>query len=221
MKYISAHQPAYIPWLGFFDKINQVDEFVFMDDVQFEKNSFINRNKVLVNGTPTWLTIPVNTKNYKEKTIKEMEVANNNWQIKHLKTVEQSYKKAPYFDLVFPEFERALSSKSNFLVDFIYPFVFFALDRLEIKTNISFASKLSISSKKEEYVMELCRKMEADKFLFGKLGSDYAEPQKFKKEGIDILFQSFDPINIEKDIVYLSTYHFLFYFSVKEIKKIF
>ena len=68
MKYISAHQPAYIPWLGFFDKINQVDEFVFMDDVQFEKNSFINRNKVLVNGTPTWLTIPINTKNYKEKT---------------------------------------------------------------------------------------------------------------------------------------------------------
>src|SRR5262245_59727696 len=97
MTIVSAHQPGYIPWLGYFHKILLADKFVIMDDVQFEKNSFTNRNKVLANGAPVFLTIPVATKDYVNKQVREIEIADTRWKIKHLRTIEQSYKRSPFF----------------------------------------------------------------------------------------------------------------------------
>jgi hypothetical protein len=100
---VSAHQPAYNPWLGLLHKILLSDIFIVMDDVQFEKNSFINRNKILQNANEVMLTIPVKTKEYKNKQIREIEVLDNTWIIKHLKSIEQSYNKAKNFEVLFME----------------------------------------------------------------------------------------------------------------------
>ena len=95
---ISAHQPAYLPWGGFIERISLSDVFIILDDVQFEKNSFTNRNQIKTSNGPTWLTVPVSLKGHTSSSIKDIEIANNKpWHKKHWKTIQQNYKKSPFF----------------------------------------------------------------------------------------------------------------------------
>lgn len=188
---ISAHQPAYNPWLGYLHKILISDIFVVMDDVQYEKNSYINRNKILQNQQEIMLTIPIKTKEYKTKIIRNMEILDNNWQSKHLKSIEQSYKKAPYFKEIFFELEQIYSMKSNFLINYTNAYLDFLVKYLQIDTKIVYASTLNIESKKLDYVIELVKKVAGDCFIFGALGKDYANTQELKKNGITPYFQEY------------------------------
>ena len=115
---ISAHQPAYNPWLGYFHKLLLSDVFVLMDDVQYEKNSFINRNKIYQKPDGLMLTIPCKMKNYKEKVIDEIEISDQQWQVKHLKSIAQVYSKAPFYNDVLPLIENVLTQNSDLLVDY-------------------------------------------------------------------------------------------------------
>lgn len=188
---ISAHQPAYNPWLGFIHKILLSDTFVVMDDVQFEKNSFINRNKILQNDNEVMLTIPVKTKDYKDKTLKEMEVLDDRWQIKHLKSIEQSYRKSENFDIIFENLKKIYELKSNFLIDYTNAYLEFIVDYLKIDTKIVFASNLNIEEKKLDYVIELTQKLNGDVFVFGAQGKDYADINYLKEQNIIPYFQDY------------------------------
>ena len=188
---ISAHQCAYNPWLGYIDKILSSDVFVVMDDVQFEKNSFINRNKILQNNNEVMLTIPVKTKDYKTKTIKDIEVLDNNWQTKHLKSIEQSYKKSPHFDEVFSQLEPIYQLKSKYLCDYTNAYLEFICKYLEIETKIVFASELDIKSKKLDYVIELVKKLGGDTFIFGSQGKNYADMDVLSQNSIKAVFQEY------------------------------
>ncbi|PRY85673.1 WbqC family protein [Mongoliibacter ruber] len=191
MKIISAHQPAYLPWLGYFHKILLSDEFVIMDDVQYEKNSYINRNQIVNNKQKFWLTIPLINKSDNSGIIKEMELANHIWKVKHIKSIEYSYKKSPFFSEIMPIIESSLEIQSNYLIDYTNSFLFQILDYLDIETKIHFASDLKIRSKKLDYVVELTKKLEGDLFVFGKLGSDYANKSTFEGNGIKAYFQNY------------------------------
>src|SRR5690349_7924911 len=104
---LSAHQPAYLPWLGYFDKIRRCDVFVYLDTVQFEKNSFTNRNKVKTAQGPLWLTVPVRSKGHLSSTLQELELdPAQRWRHKHLKTLREAYAKAPHFEARFERMER-------------------------------------------------------------------------------------------------------------------
>lgn len=92
---LSAHQPAYLPWLGYFHKIAISDVFVILDEVQFEKNSFINRNKIKTSNGSVWMSVPINIDGHMNKTIRDMEISNKfNWRKKHWKSIYLNYKKA-------------------------------------------------------------------------------------------------------------------------------
>lgn len=188
---ISAHQPAYNPWLGFIHKILLSDTFVVMDDVQFEKNSFINRNKILQNDNEIMLTIPVKTKDYKDKALKEIEVLDDRWQTKHLKSIEQSYRKSEYFDIVFEYLKKIYEFKSRFLVDYTNNYLEFIVNYLKIDTKIVFASDLVISAKKLDYVIELTQKLGGDIFVFGSQGNNYADVNYLKAHNIIPYFQNY------------------------------
>lgn len=192
MKIVSAHQPAYMPWLGYFHKIMLSDVFVIMDDVQFEKNSFINRNKVLQGDNPFWLTVPVITKDYKERTIRDMKVLDQKWRRKHLMSIQQSYKKAPFYDEVMPVLEEALSLESDFLIDHTNAQLSAFLQYLGIETELVFASSLDIAARKLDYVIELTQKTKGDVFVFGGQGKDYADTEILTNAGVKPYFQEYN-----------------------------
>jgi hypothetical protein len=103
---ISIHQPAYLPWLGYFDKINRSDIFIYLDTVQLEKNSYsyTYRNKIKTPQGSTWLTVPLKTKGHTAKSIGDIRIDNSrNWKKKHLKNIFFNYKKAKFFDEVYPK----------------------------------------------------------------------------------------------------------------------
>ncbi|MBF0549494.1 MAG: WbqC family protein [Deltaproteobacteria bacterium] len=188
---ISAHQPAYLPWLGYLHKILLCDVFVIMDDVQFEKNSFINRNRIWQNGHEVMLTIPVATKGYQEKTINQLLVSDLVWIKKHLKSIEQSYKKAPYFEPVFGLLESGYHQADMRLVSYTHDLTFRILDYLGIKTKIQLASELDIESKKLDYVIEMTQKLDGEIFVFGTLGRDYVDLARFHQASLRAYFQDY------------------------------
>ena len=109
---LSAHQPAYIPWAGFIHKILSSEIFVILDNIQFEKNSFINRNHLLINNEPKLLTIPIEIKNHLRLKIKDIKISNQtNWQRKHLQSIHLNYNKSPFYKKHISFFEKIYTEK--------------------------------------------------------------------------------------------------------------
>lgn len=212
---LSAHQPAYIPWIGYFNKIVSTDQFIIMDDVQFEKNSFINRNQIQTNqGNNIWLTIPVQTKDYKNKSIRDIEIDNKTqWRKKHWESIYQNYKKFPYFKLYENEIRKIYDNDWNYLIDILNYQLNTILSILDIKTNLIYLSDLNIKSKKQELIRDMCIKTNSHSFYFGANGINYAELDFFNKENISILFQ-----NTNKDVNKLSILHYIFTQDMNDIK---
>jgi len=188
---VSAHQPAYLPWLGYFHKIMLSDVFVIMDDVQFEKNSFINRNRILSGGKELMLTIPVRLKGHTSKTIADIEVSDHFWRRKHLKSIEQAYCKAPFFETAYALIAPVLEKEHRFLVEYVNELTAIFLEHLDIRTRVLFASELEITSQKLDYVIELTHKVDGDIFVFGALGKNYGEADQLNRCGIKPYFQDF------------------------------
>lgn len=200
---VSAHQPAYLPWLGYFHKIFLADIFVIMDDVQFEKNSFTNRNKIIADGREVMLTIPVRQKGHIDKAVSQIEVSDHRFRKKHLKSVEQAYRKSPAFDTVFGMISSVLDMEFPLLIDYTNRLTRLFLEYLNIETRILFASDLKMTSRKLDYVIELTEKAvklsgqgevdEADEhiFVFGSFGKDYADENRLASANIQPYFQDY------------------------------
>ena len=116
MTTISIHQPVYLPWLGFIEKVTSSEKFVFLDDVQFEKNGFQNRNKIRTYDGEMWLTVPVKVKS--QTLLKDVKINySTDWINKHKKSIIQNYKKAEFFDNYWFELEKIYDEKFEYLVE--------------------------------------------------------------------------------------------------------
>lgn len=192
MTILAAHQPAYLPWLGYFDKIARSDVFVYMDSVQFEKNSFTNRNKIKTQQGPVWLTVPVLTKGHTGETMCDTRVDNKqNWKSKHLKSIQMNYRKAPRFEACYPRLEELYRRDYEVLADMCYDHLLFWLAELGIQRGIHRLSTLGINSRKSELVLDMCRCFKADRYLSGALGRDYLKEEDFTRENIAVEYQDF------------------------------
>lgn len=188
---LSAHQPAYLPWLGYFDKIIRSDVFVILDNVQYEKNSFVNRNKIKSSNGAIWLTIPVKTKGHLDSTLAETQIDNSfNWKRKHLNAIYLNYKKAPRFTSLYTELEKSYNIETEFLIDLCLKNLRFWMKEIGIFTNIVRLSELPINTKKSELVADICNYFKATHYISGALGKDYLEQECFKMP-IEIEFQDY------------------------------
>ena len=189
---VSAHQPAYLPWLGYFHKMALSDVFVVLDDVQFEKNSFINRNRVKTHNGPIYLTVPVLLKGHTDCTIRDIEInRNEDWRSKHWKTIYFNYKKAPFFSKYSEYFEDLYKNDWVKLNDLLNHTLSFFITELKINSVLHKQSDLGINSKKQQLILDLCKRLNAEMFVFGVLGKDYADAGLFAQEGVKILFQDY------------------------------
>jgi len=189
---LSIHQPAYLPWLEYFDRIARSDKFVYLDNVQFERNSFINRNRIKTPHGPIWLTIPVRLKEHFNKTIADIEIdARQNWKRKHLRSIEQNYRHAPDFTKKFNRLAAIYDTDVPRLSDFCFSQLLFWLGELEITTPILRASALPVIGHKSELILNLCRHLGAATYLSGSLGRDYLRVEEFSAAGVQVCFHEY------------------------------
>lgn len=191
---VSIHQPAYLPWLGYFDKIRQSDLFIYLDTVQFQKNSFQNRNKIRTSEGWIWLTVPVETKGRLYSTeIKDLTINNRaNWRRKHLESIRTNYRKATHFDDVFGWIAPYYEKPWDRLSDLCFEMMIDCTMRLGLETKIVRASEqFSVEGAKSDLVLELCKAAGATRYLSGSLGRDYLDLGSFADAGIEVDFQNY------------------------------
>jgi len=189
---VSIHQPAYLPWLGYLDRIGRSDVFVFLDSVQFQRNSFQNRNKIKTKNGPLWLTIPVRLNGHLDKTIADIEIdETQDWRRKHLRSIEQSYSRAPGFSEKFGRLSALYRDRQHRLAPFCLAQLRFWLDEFRIATPVLLASEQPVGGNKSDLVLALCRHVGATKYLSGPLGRDYLNEGDFAAAGVEIEYHDF------------------------------
>lgn len=189
---LSIHQPAYMPWLGYFDKIARSDVFVYLDTVQFEKNSFINRNQIKTLNGPQWLTIPVKTKGHTSATLLTTQIDDQQpWRKKHLKAIALSYSKSPFFESLYPELEKLILYDTSLLAELCWHQLNFWLNDLGIGTRVIRASELDIDSQKSDLVLDICSQLGCTTYLSGVLGRQYLVERDFDERNIAIAYQDY------------------------------
>ncbi|MFH1073956.1 MAG: WbqC family protein [Candidatus Firestonebacteria bacterium] len=189
---LSAHQPQYIPWMGYFDKLAKSDIFVFLDNVQYKKREFQNRNKIRTKESFLWLTVPVLTKGKYEQLIRDVEIDNTeNWRKNHFEAIRHNYGKAPFYS-EHEEFIRNVYSKSwEKLAELNIYIIKYIMDYLELKVLLYRESELSIEGFKTERLVNICKKLKADIYLSGLGARDYIEEEKFSAASIKLEYQGF------------------------------
>jgi phospholipid N-methyltransferase len=189
---ISIHQPEAFCHLPLIDKISKSDLFVVMDEVFYEKNYYQNRNKIRSNSAEgwSWLTIPVEKHNH--KAIKDIKIANGDWENKLANQLINSYGKSPYFDAYFPQFQRILNIQSDYLIDYTLPILQWLMGAFGISTPIKLMGELNIQSDNgSDKVLEICQKVGATTYLSGPSGKDYLDLSKFDIANIDVKFHNY------------------------------
>ncbi|MFH1878114.1 MAG: WbqC family protein [Candidatus Omnitrophota bacterium] len=186
----AIHQPQYLPWLGYFDKMDQSDIFVLLDDVQYKKNEWQNRNRIRTPDGWQWLTVPVIYKF--GQLIKDIKIdKTRKWGEKHLKSISINYSKALYFDRYFPFFEESLGREWTYLMDINNHFIEYFRKELGIKAPVVLSSGMGIKTNKTQRLIDICKSLNADVYLSGGGGADYLEQEKFEENNISLEFQNY------------------------------
>jgi len=186
----AIHQPQYLPWLGYFDKIQRSDFFVLLDDDQYKKSEWQNRNRIRTKDGWQWITVPVRYRFGEE--IREIEINNNtNWKHKHLQALLTNYGRAPCFKKHIDFFKEAYSRNWEFLVDINLHFIRYIAEALGIKTETILSSQLDVKTTGTQRLIDITKKVGADTYLSGPGGREYLETEEFKEAGVELVFQEF------------------------------
>lgn len=189
---VSINQPGYLPWLGYFDRIRCADLHIVLDHVQFEKNSFVNRNRIRTAQGWTWLTVPVSTGGrFGDLAICTLKIADDSWRRKHWATIRQAYGKTPYFAEHAEWLEPIFSRSWEHLAPLMTAINDGILRALGLSTPTRLSSTMEPTGTKSDLVLELCRKAGAGTYLSGPLGRDYLDLDSFRDAGITVQFHDY------------------------------
>jgi hypothetical protein len=191
-------QPYFFPYIGYFQLINSVDEFVIYDNIQFTKKGWINRNRILVNHKDDYITIPL--KKDSDYLNVNQRILSDTWPIdrkKMLNRIFESYKKAPQFEQVFVMIENCLNSDKSNLFDFIQNSLLQTLSYLSIPTKITVSSSIEIDHglKSEQKVLAICKNRNANTYVNPVGGYELYSKDRFELNGIILQFQKSNSIN--------------------------
>jgi hypothetical protein len=190
-KRVAILQSNYVPWKGYFDLINSVDEFILYDTAQFTKNDWRNRNKIKTAQGTTWLTIPV--RHDFGQTIQETRVGKPDWAQKHWASLLQNYARAAHFREYMPLFEslyRELADE-EYLSTINHRFIGEICEILGIGTRITWSRDYRLAEGRIERLVDLCRQAGADEYLSGPAAKDYIEGNLFSDAGIALEFTDY------------------------------
>lgn len=190
MKKVAIIQSNYIPWKGYFDIINDVDIFVFYDDVQYTTRDWRNRNRIKTDKGLKWLSIPVGSDT--KRLIYEVQIRNTQWQRDHWETIKLFYSKANYFKLYKDFFEYVymentwhnLSELNHYLIKNISKF-------LGCNTQFVDSRTIQSSGKKQEKLLSILDSLKATTYISGPAAKAYIQEEDFKKRGIQLIYKDY------------------------------
>ena len=186
---VAIHQPEHMPWLGFFEKLLRADLFVLLDDVQFSKGDFQNRNRVKGQGGAQWLTVPVAHR--LGQKINEVETAGDAWRAKHWKTLRSCYARAAHFETYAGEFEEFYARPRAKLSEVNVEAIRMLARAFGVGKEFVFSSTLGAGGQKSELVLNICKAVGATHYYSGRAGSTYLDAEAFRRAGIDVVVQEF------------------------------
>ena len=206
-------QPGYLPWLGFFDLLYRADTFVVFDDVQYTSRDWRNRNRIKTAQGVAWLTVPVNSKGSRKIIVRDIRIDNTQqWQRKHLKSFEASYRRAPFFDEVMKCIYHIYDRHYDFLIDVDMDIVYTVMQYLSLRKKILFSSELGIPGKKDEKLLHICKAVGATNYLSGAAAVDYLREDIFKEDGISVEWQNY--IHPFYNQLWLKNHGFISYLAI-------
>ena len=190
---VSIHQPNYIPWLGFFNKILLSDTYVVFDDVQFPRGKdYANRNQIKTNNGKMWLTVPVIGKS-DLKPWNQIEINKNGWVNKHLSNIESFYKKTPYFNEYYPEIKNIYLKDHNLLIDLTLDLIKHFLKILDKEVKIILSSDIKTDLKGLDKILYILKNLNATKYISGDGDGSkrYIDEKLFSDQGIELVWQNY------------------------------
>ncbi len=189
---VAISQPTYLPWLGYFDLIDQVDNFILLDDAQFGKQSWDQRNRIKSPGGPQWVTVPVMTHGRLGQRLCDVEISDPQFWEKQLRAIEVSYGRAQFFDVYFPHVKELHSAAHSKLVDLNLQLIHWIVRELGLSTPMVRSSSLTVEGKRSERLVSMCK-------LTG--ATDYVSPRTalylledlpiFEANGIRVWFHNY------------------------------
>lgn len=201
MKKIAIMQPYFFSYIGYFQLINAVDEFVIYDNIQFTKKGWINRNRILVNGMDEYITLPLK-KNSDYLLIKDRFLADT-WEAERKKMINriiESYRKAPFFKETYEVFERSIMYEDLNLFKFIFHSIQTLVNYFNIDTKLTISSTLSINHqlKGEDKVIAICKEQQAGVYINPIGGVSLYDSERFRSNNLKLLFQKSNNINYQQ-----------------------
>jgi hypothetical protein len=187
---VAIHQPEHMPWLGFFEKLLRADVFVVLDDVQFSKGDFQNRNRVKGQGGAQWLTVPVAQR--LGQKINKVEIAGDAWRAKHWKTLRSCYARAAHFEEFAGRFEEFYARTWAKLSELIVEAIRMLARAFGVEKEFVFSSTLGAVGQKSELVLNICKAVGATRYYSGRAGGAYLDAEAFGRAGVEIVVQEFE-----------------------------
>lgn len=192
---VAIHQPNFLPWLGYFDKLARADVFVLLDSVQFPRSGhgeWMNRVRMLVHGEPRWATVPIRRRGV--QLIREVEIDDSqSWRRKVLRTLEANYARAPHFREVFPLVDQIVEHADDRLADFNEHGVRTLAELLGFKrAEIIRSSTLDVEGTGSDLLAEITRAVGGTTYLSGGGAAAYQREESYRQRGVELGFQNFE-----------------------------
>lgn len=186
-------QPSYIPWRGYFHLIHLADIFVFLDDVQYTKRDWRNRNLVKGPHGPHWLTVPVITRGRRQQLIKDVEIDNStSWGKHHASTLRHCYAQSRYFDKYMDFLEEKYARPWGNLCELDVDFTRSLAHLLNIHTHFVRSSELNAGGTRAEKLISICKLLNITTYISGPSARDYIPLEAFARENIELVYHSYE-----------------------------
>ena len=190
----SIMQPTYLPWAGFFNLISRSDIFVFLDDAQFQKNSWHNRNRILLNGSPHWISVPVKQGQLANKINETNIVETQPWRKKHSKQLQQTYKKHPFAKDIFGLSVILEEETCNSLAELNISLIKHLLKLLKISTPLVLSSQMGIAGERTTRLVDILEELKVDTYLSPEGSLEYQEEHGYStRTAVELKYQKFEP----------------------------
>lgn len=180
-------QSNYIPWKGYFRSLIEADQVIFLDDVQFTKRDWRNRNKIKTSNGIKWLTIPVETSGKYFQKIQDVLISDENWHHKHLNSLHDAYKESPFFDEIYDLLRNHLDlNRSQYLSEVNIGLIKVICEYLGVELSIRMSREFTMLDNPSERLLSICKSLNAEVYMSGSAAKNYLATGLFKEMNIEV-----------------------------------